>query len=205
MTSRPRRWRSSSPGGATAIRICRHVGAFGASSPTRAAQPGGKSRTFGMVLTDTPPLGVADVVPRGLAQKAGLRRGQAVLAINGQPASHLPRLQAAARHRWQPGVVNVLSLRAADGESVDLELRSELVPMPSAELLAGPFGLLRMDGFASSSAEAAALRAAFMGFEQSGARGWIIDLRWAGGGASIQLSRLLVSAGRLFSRRRHDE
>jgi carboxyl-terminal processing protease len=166
---------------------------------------GWASRTFGMVLTDTPPLGVADVVPRGLAQKAGLRRGQAVLAINGQPASHLRRLQAAARLDWQPGVVNVLSLRAADGESVDLELRSELVPMPSAELLAGPFGLLRMDGFASSGAETAALRAAFMGFEQAGARGWIIDLRWAGGGASIQLSRLLVSVGRLFARKRHDE
>lgn len=77
--------------------------------------------------------------------------------------------------------------------------------MPYTELLPGPFGLLRMDGFSASATETAALRAALMNFEQAGALGWIIDLRWCGGGPSIQLSRLLVSQGRLFSRRRHNE
>src|ERR687886_2915625 len=40
---------------------------------------GWASRSFGMTLSDTPPLTVIDVLARGPAQRAGLRRGQAVL------------------------------------------------------------------------------------------------------------------------------
>src|SRR5438132_13562788 len=155
------------------------------SDPTSPA--GWGSRTFGVVLTDTPPLPVADVLPQGPAQQAGLRRGQAVLAINGQPTGHLRRVQATARLDWQHGAVNLLTARAPGGGSIDLQLQSDVVPMPFTDVLPGPFGLLRMDGFAFSAAETAALRAAFMGFEQAGALGWIIDMRWNGGGASFQL------------------
>jgi carboxyl-terminal processing protease len=166
---------------------------------------GWASRSFGMVLADTPPLTVADVMPRGPAQRAGLRRGQAVLAINGQSVEHLRRVQAAARLEWQPETVNSLRVRAPARAPVDIELRSELVSMPFTTLLPGPVGLLRMDGFADSAAEAVSLSAAFVGFEQANALGWIIDMRWTGGGVSTQLSRLLVNEGRLFSRQRHDE
>ncbi len=165
---------------------------------------GWASRTFGMVLTDTPPLTVADVVPRGPAQQAGLRRGQAVLTINGQPVAHLRRLQAAARLDWEPGAVNRLSVQTPGRESVDLELRSELVRMPFTTLLPSAVGLLRLDGFSSSATETAAVRSALLGFEQAKALGWAIDMRWSGGGESVQLSRLLVNEGRLFSRQRHD-
>lgn len=83
-----------------------------------------------MVFTDTPPLTVADVMPRGPAQQAGLRRRQALLAINGQPAANLRRVQAAARLDWQQGTVNTLRVRTPGQQAVDLELRSDLVPMP---------------------------------------------------------------------------
>jgi carboxyl-terminal processing protease len=180
-------------------------GRFWAVETDPTSPAGWASRTFGMVLTDAPPLTVADVVPRGPAQQAGLRRGSAVLTINGQPVAHLRRLQAAARLDWAPLAVNRLSVRTAGRESVDLELRSELVPMPFTTLLPSGVGLLRLDGFSSSDTETAALRAAFVGFEQANALGWVIDMRWSGGGASVQLSRLLVNQGRLFSRQRHDE
>jgi C-terminal processing protease CtpA/Prc len=173
------------------------------TDPTSPA--GWTSRSFGMVLTDTSPLTVADVMPRGPAQQAGLRRGQAVLAINEHPVAHLRRLQAAARLDWEPAAVNRLSVRTPGQNSLELELRSELVPMPFTTLLPGPLGLLRMDGFSSSETEMAALRAALLGFEQAKALGWVIDMRWSGGGPSVQLSRLLVNEGRLFSRQRHDE
>jgi C-terminal processing protease CtpA/Prc len=99
------------------------------------------------------PLTVADVVPRGPAQQAGLRRGSAVLTINGQPVAHLRRLQAAARLDWAPLAVNRLSVRTPGRDSVDLELRSELVPMPFAALFPSGVGLLRLDGFAASEME----------------------------------------------------
>jgi C-terminal processing protease CtpA/Prc len=180
-------------------------GRFWAAEPDSTSPAGWASRTLGMVLTDTPPLSVSDVLPNGPAQRASIRRGQAVLAINGQPTTHLRGLQASARLDWQPGAVNQLTLRAQGGASIDLELRSDLLPMPFTQLLPGPFGFLRMDGFLFNAAEVAALRAVLEGFEHAGALGWIVDMRWNGGGPSIQLSRLLVNHGRLFSRLRHNE
>jgi C-terminal processing protease CtpA/Prc len=158
-----------------------------------------------MTLTDSPPLTVIDTLAGGPAQRAGLRRGHQVLGVNGHPTLHLRRPQAMARLDWRPGAANVLHECAADGQSIDLELQSELVSMPYTEMLAGQIGFLRMDGFASSDRESAALRGAFESFEQAGARGWIVDMRWNGGGASVQLSRLLIDRGRLFSRIRHNE
>jgi carboxyl-terminal processing protease len=71
-------------------------------------------------------------------------------------------------------------------------------------VLPGRFGLLRMDGFAATDVESKALRAAFNAFEEAGVRGWIVDMRWNGGGPSTQLSRLFVDTGRIFSRIRHN-
>jgi carboxyl-terminal processing protease len=166
---------------------------------------GWASRSFGLTLTDTPRLTVIDILARGPAQRAGLLRGHEVLAINGHPTIHLRRPQAMAQLDWRPGTVNVLKVSAADGQSIDLELQSELVSMPYTQMLPGQIGFLRMDGFAASDRESAALRGAFETFEQAGARGWIVDMRWNGGGPSIQLSRLLIDRGRLFSRIRHNE
>jgi carboxyl-terminal processing protease len=180
-------------------------GRFWAFEADPSNSAGWSSRSFGMVFTDPPPLTVADVLPQGPAQRAGLRRGQAVLRINSQPTAHLRGVQATARLDWQPGATNVLTLKASSRDCIDLELQSEVVPMPFTTLLPGPVGYLRMDGFSSSAQESDALRAALVGFEQAGALGWIIDVRWNGGGPSIQLSRLLVNRGRLFSRVRHNE
>lgn len=180
-------------------------GRFWAVEPDPTSPAGWASRTFGLILTDTPPLTVADVLPNGPAQRAGLRRGQVVVAINGQPTAHLRRLQASGRLHWQPDAVNMLAMRTPGGESIDLELQSDLVPMPITKLLPGPVGFLRMDGFSFTAAETGALRTALVGFEEAGAVGWIVDMRWNGGGPSIQLSRLLVNQGHLFSRLRHNE
>jgi hypothetical protein len=93
------------------------------SDPTSPA--GWASRTFGIVLTDAPPLTVVDVLPRGPAQRAGLRRGQAMLTINGQPTGHLRRVHATARLDWQHGAVNLLTVRAPGRESMNLKLQSD--------------------------------------------------------------------------------
>jgi carboxyl-terminal processing protease len=104
--------------------------------------------------------------------------------------------------------VNVLGVRTPAGETADVEVRSDLLPMPVTRILptpAGPIGLLRMDGFTSTATETEALRAALTSFEQAGARGWVIDVRRNWGGGSVFLSRLLVNRGRLISRQRHNE
>jgi len=146
-------------------------GRFWSFEPDSTSPAGSANRTFGMVLTDTSPLTVIDLVPRGPAQRAGLRRGHIVLAINGQSSAHLRRAQAAARFDWQPGALNRVTVRAPGGELIEFQLSADLLPMPVTRLLPGPFGLLRVDGFAFSGAEAEALRAALIEFEQSEALG----------------------------------
>ena len=175
------------------------------AEPDPSSPAGWASRSFGLVFTDAPPLRVADVVPRGPAQRDGVRRGQAVLTINGQPAGHLRRWHAAALLDWRAGAANTLTVRPPAGDPLDVALRSDLQPMPETEVLPGPVGLLRMAGFSAAPAETAALRQALTDFEQAGAVGWIIDVRWNTGGVSIALSRLLVERGLLFSRKRHNQ
>ena len=78
-----------------------------------------------------------------------------------------------------------------------------MLPGPSGP--SARFGYLRIDGFAATDEETEELRSALTSFEAAGARGWIVDVRWCGGGYSGRVSRLLVDRGRLFARLRHDE
>jgi len=99
---------------------------------------------------------------------------------------------------------NTVAVRDAADRTLVVELRGDLLPWFSSRILPGPIGLLRIDGFAASDEETAALVETLLGFERAGARGWIIDVRWCGGGSSIRLSRLLVEGGPLFTRLRHN-
>jgi carboxyl-terminal processing protease len=162
-------------------------------------------RDFGLVLTDTPPLTVADTRAGGPAQRAGIRRGQRVLAINGEPAAELRRAEAHSLLDSREGAANVLEVRNPDGPVRSVALLGEARPRTTSSVLPGPIGLLRVDGFAFTDEETAAFRAAFASFEEAGVVGWIVDVRWCGGGVSIGLSRLLVDSGRLFARVRHEE
>jgi len=162
-------------------------------------------RDFGLVLTDTPPLTVADTRAGGPAQRVGIRRGQLVVVINGEPVADMRRAEACSLLDSRDGAVNVLSVHHPGGPVASVQLVAEATPLITTELLPGPIGLLRVDGFAFTDAETAQFRTAFTSFEEAEARGWIIDLRWCGGGASIGLSRLLVDRGRLFSRVRHND
>lgn len=175
------------------------------STPPMLQRPApGPRGALGLVLADTPPLIVADVLPGGPAQRAGLRRGQAVLAINGHPCADLRRFEATALLNGRAGAPNRLTVRDRGGGTRLVEASGAPAPRISTALLPGPVGLLRIDGFAATDEETAELRAALESFERAGARGWIVDVRWCGGGYSARFSRLLVDRGHLFARLRHD-
>ena len=171
-------------------------------------RPSGPRRHYGLVLTDTPPVAVADVVPGGSAQRAGVRRGQVVLTINGHSCASLRRSETMALLDVAEGVANEVVVQAPGGGTSTLHLRAERSPRLSNKLLNGPrspIGLLRIDGFAATDEETAELRAALTSFEDAGARGWIVDVRWCGGGYSGRFSQVLVDHGLLFARVRHNE
>ena len=165
----------------------------------------GSSRRFGILFSAARPLSVVAVDPRGPAWRGGLRRDQVVLTINGVLATHLDRSAAVSLLDRRGEAINNLTVRDSGGRTFDVELRSDLPLGITTEILPGPFGLLRLDEFRHSPTETDALRAALTTFEEAGARGWIIDMRWNSGGGSVHLSRLLVDGGRLFSRHRHND
>ena len=61
------------------------------------------SSDLGLVLAAGPPLTLADLLPGGAAQRAGLRRSQRVLAINGQPCGEIPSGEASALFDYRIG------------------------------------------------------------------------------------------------------
>jgi carboxyl-terminal processing protease len=183
-----------------------HTHLVAAGKPRRL--PSGPRRHVGLVLTDTPPVTVADVVPGGPAQRAGVRRGQVVLTINGHSCASLRRSETMALLDMTEGVANEVVVQAPGASTTTIHLCAELSPRLSNTLLpgpTGPIGLLRIDGFAATDEEMAELRAALTSFEDAGARGWIVDVRWCGGGYSGRFSQMLVDHGLLFARVRHNE
>ncbi len=144
--------------------------------------PPGPRSDFGLIVTDTSPLTVADVAPRGPARQAGLRRGQQVLTINDHPAADLRRFEAMALLDRRVDATNQIVVLDHAQKARTVMLSAAPSPLVSATILPGPFGLLRIDGFAATNAATEELRAALTSFERAGARGWIVDVRWCGGG-----------------------
>jgi hypothetical protein len=66
-----------------------------------------------------------------------------VLTINGQSVAHHRRFEAQALLNRANGSSNMLTVQARGGEVVDVELRSEPMPILVTKILAGSFGLLR--------------------------------------------------------------
>ena len=103
------------------------------------------------------------------------------------------------------GATNQITVRDQEHGARVVELGSAPSPLITTEILPGPIGLLRIDGFTATDEQTEELRAALTSFEQANARGWIIDVRWCGGGFSGRFSRNFVDRGHLFARLRHNE
>ncbi|HWI80495.1 S41 family peptidase [Ramlibacter sp.] len=143
-------------------------------------------------------LRVRNVEPLGPAARAGLARGDRVLAIDG----YTPADIAAGRLPivTTPGVPRTFSLASAAGQPKQLTVVSEdfaLSPVAAVNTfeLPGPggpakIGYLAYNQFVTYSREQ--LQAAFAQFARDGAGEVILDLRYNGGG-SVVVSRELAS------------
>src|SRR5262249_46977655 len=126
------------------------------------------------------------------------------LAINGQPSADLRRFEATALLDRRVGAPNRLTVRDHGGGGEEGEARCAPAPRGRAGTPPGPAGPLRVDGVPAPGDGTAPPRGALTAFERAGARGWIVDVRWCGGGYSARFSRLLVARGHLFARLRHN-
>jgi len=146
-------------------------------------------------------VGVRDGSP---ADRAGLRPGDYIRAIDDEPTRRLSGVDGVARLRGEPGTTVRLSLlRGNTSEPYDIDLVREVVSGPdvSHRMLAAGIGYVRVamlaDGAAAAIEQAAAALAA------EGAEQLVIDIRNCAGGSfdeGIAAARLFVAEGTLLQR-----
>lgn len=137
------------------------------------------------------------VEPQSPAYRAGIRRGDALLSINGRAVSELlVASDFADLVPSQEGQSVRLSLRSAQGVNREVTLQAavyDLVQVQGVSLLnapSGPVGYLYLHSFTEQALDE--LSGAFQTFSAQGLQTVVIDLRYNGGGL-VSVSQALAS------------
>ena len=146
-------------------------------------------------------VGVRDGSP---ADRAGLRPGDYIRAIDDEPTRRLSGVDGVARLRGEPGTTVRLSLlRGNTSEPYDIDLVREVVSGPdvSHRMLAAGIGYVRVAMLADGAA--AAIEQAAGALAAEGAEQLVIDIRNCAAGSfdeGIAAARLFVAEGTLLQR-----
>ena len=138
------------------------------------------------------------------AHKAGIRSGDYIRAIDGQPTREMSVIEGARRLRGEPGTsVKVTVIRGNTADPREFTLARERAPestVTARRLQQGP-GFIRVSSFAGAAP--AALKAAAVKLQADGAASILIDLRGTAEGpigAGIEAARAFVPSGVLATR-----
>ena len=152
----------------------------------------------GVYLQRSRPVVVGEVFPGTPAERAGLRAGDAILAVDGQDVTGLGADQLGPLVRGREGTRVTLTVqRPSEPAPRDVTMtRAQItVPVFNSRVVDGPngqkVGYLRLYSF-SQGAEGEIDRA-LREFARQGVRGWVLDLRDNGGG---YIHTLAAVAGR---------
>jgi carboxyl-terminal processing protease len=123
-------------------------------------------------------------IPGSPAERAGLRRGDRLAKIDGQPLVN-PTLDSTIKLvRGETGsLVTITVFRPSQNRTIDYPLRRERIQLESvrlASLRPGGIGYLQITQFSDRTGEE--FKAALAGLEKQGLRGLVIDLRNNPGG-----------------------
>ncbi|HLZ70192.1 MAG TPA: S41 family peptidase [Dehalococcoidia bacterium] len=172
-------------------------------APQAAANLRGQAKQLvGVQFSTQAPLRIVAVTPGSDAERAGLRRGLLVIAVNGEPVGQQTPAQAlasVARHN-QDGQPSSFGVAEPGGAPFDVTLTPQPIPLAMAVREPGNLGLLRFDTFALGDAQYQELRQDLARFESEGVRGWILDLRFNGGGQPPdKIAGLFLQSGLLWT------
>lgn len=145
------------------------------------------------------PLQLQQIFPESPAEAAGLRFGDLVLAIDGEPAAHLPPADAAMRIRGEAGTTVTLTILRPGPETImEIEIVRGSVRIPPVEARTiGDIGYLHIQTFPQMSLVdevATELRA----FREAGVRALALDLRGNSGGrldVGTQIAEMFLPEG----------
>ena len=165
---------------------------------------GGNFGGIGVYIGKDPKTGaiLVDPIDNNPAIRAGVRRGDAILAVDNQATAGLPLDAVEQRIRGPRGTVVALRVKHHIGNTVaTIRVTRDVVHVPSvlAKIEDG-FSYVRLSDFGSNSADE--VRDAFVAAKKKGVKGYILDLRNNGGGlldAAVDISSLVIHAGPIVS------
>lgn len=158
---------------------------------------------------DTNDIAVQDVIPDGPADKAGLVREDMITRIDGRPISGLVAGKAPDRQntivqellRGKPGTsVDVTVDRAGSTRSLMITRATIHSPSVLARLLPGSIGWIQLSVFGADTGHE--LDLALQRLDAEGAKAYILDLRFNGGGyvkSAIDVSSKFIASGPIVS------
>jgi len=135
------------------------------------------------------------------AEKAGLRPGDIVVAVDGRPVDGLTIDAARDRIRGKKGTEVVLTIER-DGARQDISIVRDVIVQREVivrELAGGTVGYIRLTAFSSNSAEQ--FHAALERFVSAGVKKLVLDLRGNPGGyttAARDIASELIGSGPIF-------
>ena len=143
---------------------------------------GGTIVGIGVWLQEVPRgLRVTSVIPDTPAERAGVRPGDLIVAVDGRALPKGPRADRTRPLRGKAGTMVALGV-LRDGERITIDVRRERIPVPdvNARMLRQNVGYARLHQFGDGAA--AELRAAVEGLLEQGAVGIVLDVRDNPGG-----------------------
>ncbi|HEY8376645.1 MAG TPA: S41 family peptidase [Nannocystis sp.] len=140
---------------------------------------------------------VRDVIAGGPAAKAGLQRGDRLLAIDGVPIKGRPLVEIVDRLRGKAGTEVDLFVQRDTEEWHEKLVRSTVaIPNVESKLVSDGLGYVRLRGFAETTP--AEFDAALTALQQGGAKAVVLDLRHCPGGlleAAVTITGSLLADG----------
>jgi carboxyl-terminal processing protease len=152
-------------------------------------------------------LEIVSVIPSTPAQSVGLREGDVIDSIDGEPVKALNSDQAVNRIKGKEGTEVSLGIDR-DGELVTFDITRETIELPNLIANRTPEGLgyVRLFGFSRGAGQQ--LRNEVEELTEAGAKGIILDLRDNGGGLfseGVNVASVFIEDGEIVSYRERSE
>ena len=165
---------------------------------------GGNFGGIGVYIGKDPKSGLilVDPIEGNPAIRAGVRTGDAIVAVDNQLTAGMPIDDVERRIRGPRGTVVALRVKRHTGNVVaTIRVTRDVVHVPSVRAkIEDGFSYVRLSDFGQTSADE--VRDAFVAAKKQGVRGYILDLRNNGGGlldAAVDISSLVVHQGTIVA------
>jgi carboxyl-terminal processing protease len=144
---------------------------------------------------------VASLTPGGPAERGGIRLGDQIVAIDGEPIAGLAKIDVVRRLRGPiPSTVEISVLRPGDARTQDFRFRRKLIVMPSVSMSrAGDVAVFRVSSFNQNTTQQLVQ---YLGTAQTQAQprlhGIVLDLRGDTGGLldqAVSLADVFILGG----------